>query len=538
MINMTADSQPPLLFDRLLLKGCLVDPARLSIQSHNGSTTVEPKVMSLLQVLAERPGHIWTREDLLNRIWPDGVGGDESLTRLIYLLRKAFSDVHDVNGLVKTVSKRGYALDVAVQREPPGEPHRDTGGASPSSTPAAHEAPPRFSVGVLPIEEIGETNEHGLLRDGMMRDLTALLSRSSGLKLAPIDTSAYFVENRMPQPQIARALNVRYLVCTAISKQAEMVWVRVELFDSVDARVVWAEKYEADIQEFFRIQDDIVLSISTAVSAKVKTPRRAPAQRRRPFDLDAYERVQRARNLRLSYGPETARQIEAVLKEALALEPDNAIAKAELAVQLSQNVVSQWAQDENDTRETANRLISEALGQQPNDPDVIASAGIVNAMFHDPDSAIAYLNRVVSMDPNDAHARAVLGWQKCLRHADASGLDDIRLAESHAPHHPRFGLWATYRCTAHLFLLDYEAGETACRDAIVRTPNYYQPHCSLAWAQTGFGKLDDAKISVRKAQAYGDADIIPGFVCEMKKWSSNSPNRSDTWMVLDKMLKL
>lgn len=535
---MTTDSQPGLKFDRLLLKGCLVDPARLRIQSHKGSTTVEPKVMALLQVLAEQPGHIWTRDDLLNRIWTDGAGGDESLTRLIYLLRKAFSDVHDVNGLVTTVSKRGYALDATVQRETLSQPPSGTGDASSSGTPAAREAPSRFSVGVLPIDEIGETDEHRLLRDGMMRDLTALLSRSSGLIVAPIDSSVYFAGHRMPQPEIARALNVRYLVCTAISKQAERVWVRVELFDSIDARVVWAEKYEAGIEEFFRIQDDIALSISTAVSAKVKTPRRAPANRRRRFGLDAYEQVQRARNLRLSYGLETARQIEAALKEALAIEPDNAIAKAELAVQLSQNVVSQWAEDENDTRETANRLISEALGQQPNDPDVIASAGIVNAMFHDPDSAIAYLNRVISMDPNDAHARAVLGWQKCLRHADASGLDDIRLAESHAPHHPRFGLWATYRCTAHLFLLEYESGETACRDAIVRTPNYYQPHCSLAWAQTGFGKLDDAKISVRKAQAYGDADVIPRFVCEMKKWSSNSPNRSDTWMVLDKMLKL
>ncbi|MBR9836130.1 MAG: hypothetical protein GYB42_13325, partial [Alphaproteobacteria bacterium] len=419
---MTTDFRPALLFDRLLLKGCLVDPARLSIQSHKGSVTVEPKVMVLLQVLAERPGHIWSRDDLLNRIWPDGAGGDESLTRLVYLLRKAFSSVHGLNGLVTTVSKRGYVLDATVQRETLGQPPRDTDGTSSLGPPAAGEAPPRFSVGVLPIEEIGETNEHRLLRDGMMRDLTALLSRSSGLNVAPIDSSAYFAENHMPQSQIARALNVRYLVCAAISKQAERVWVRVELFDSIDARVIWAEKYEACIEEYFRIQDDIALSISTAVSAKVKTPRHAPAQRHRPFDLDAYERVQQARNLRLSYGPETARQIEATLQEALALEPDNAIAKAELAVQMSQNVVSQWVEDEDATREIAQRLISEALGQQPNDPDVIASAGIVNTMFHDPDSAIAYLSRVIAMDPNDANARAVLGWQRCLRHADVSGL--------------------------------------------------------------------------------------------------------------------
>ena len=34
----------------------------------------------------------------------------------------------------------------------------------------------------------------------------------------------------------------------------------------------------------------------------------------------------------------------------------------------------------------------------------------------------------------------------------------IETAEARAPHHPRFALWATYRATAHLFMVNYEAG--------------------------------------------------------------------------------
>ena len=89
-------------------------------------------------------------------------------------------------------------------------------------------------------------------------------------------------------------------------------------------------------------------------------------------------------------------------------------------------------------------------------------------------------------------------------------------------------------------MLDYVAGEAACKDAIVRTRNYYQPHCSLAWTLTGRGALDDAKAAVKKAKAYGDENIVSQFVQEMFKWTSNSPNHlqsRDILLQLDQIVR-
>lgn len=524
------ESDPSSLsFDRLFLESCVIDPTSLTIRSCHGVTRVEPKVMALLQVLAERPGSIWTREAILDRIWPDGDGGDDSLTRLVYLLRKAFSDDHYVSGLIGTISKRGYRLDAAVQRAP----WQD------DETLAEEDLPPLpYSIAVLPMVMTGDRNDFKLLRDGMTRDLTSLLSRVSGLRVAPDSSASYYAYKGFEPAQIARALNVRYLVHTDVAKLGDTVTVRVELSDSSNNHLIWSEKYVAEIDHFLEIEDAIALSISTAVSTGVKISWKEQPGRSRPFTVGAYKKVQLAKNLRANYGPDTARQIEIVLMEALDLEPDNALAKAELAVQLSQNIVSKWADDELETKTRANQYIAEALALQPNDPDVIACAGVVSAMFQAPDHAISYLTRVVQMDPSNANAWAVLGWQKCLRHADRSGLDDIRSAENRAPHHPRFGLWATYRCTAHLFMLEHELGETACRDAIVRTPNYYQPHCSLAWAQVGLGNLDGARTSLQKARTFGDEQIAARFIEEMRNWSANSAQRKNIWRVLDQLAGL
>jgi len=526
-----------LSFDRLILGECLVDPASLSLHNAAKQTTVEPKVMVLLQVLAERPLETWQRQDILDRIWPNCDGGDESLTRLVYLLRKAFNQVNVEGKLIKTVARRGYRLEHAVSRANIYDNHEITGdGTSSHPTITPTNAPHAFSVAVLPFTGTFKDPEDNILLDGMTRDLTALLSRTPRLHVAPVSSALFASETLVRVADQARTLGVRYLVSGTLSGNKKSIRFRVDLTDSETGQLVWTEKYDAVPDEYFNIQDDIVLSISTAISTKLKISTIESAVRARPFNLAAYERVQMAKNLRSNYGPQTAIDIETNLKEALSLEPENAIAMAELAVQLSQNVVSKWTDNEDLTRRQANQLIEGALSQAPNDAEVIASAGIVNTMFHQPDIAIRYLERAIALNPNSAHALAVLGWQKCLRHSDPEGIEQIRAAELRAPHHPRYGLWATYRATAHLFMLDYDKAVPACRDAIIRTPNYYQPHLTLAWALIGADTPVEAQKHIERACAFGDYNITKRFVGEMKKWSGNSPNKKACATVLNRLL--
>lgn len=546
-----------LSFDRFSIQNCWVEPAALTIRSGAGVSTTEPKVMILLQVMAERPHSTWHRDELIRRIWPNADGGDESLTRLVYLLRKAFSSIHNIKSLIKTVPKIGYRLEAEIQRGdslisdgqrfwPTDQPPQLTrplisglteGRTGPASEPGrASLRRSLYSVAVLPVQ--GQSTDTELLRDGMTRGLTALLSRSHWLHVSPSSSVSFVTRSQDDPTDIANALKVKYLVSAFLTTHNRRIRINVELIDAVNARLEWTETFEAAVDHFYDVEGDIVQSISTAISTKVRSTNLPPKESLRPFEIETYERVQLAKNLRANYGPQTAQQIKQHLEEALLIEPDNPIVKAELAVQLSQNVVSKWTEDEAATKKRANRLIAEALSTAPNDSDVIIAMGIVSTMFHNPDAAIAYLERAVDINPNAAHARAVLGWQRCLRHADSDGIALIEKAEAQAPHHPRFGLWATYRGTAHLFMLDYKAAIPACQDAIIRTPNYYQPHLSLAWAYVGAGKIALAQTCVTRAKKYGSADIATEFVSEIKKWSENSPNKRECGIVLDQLMSV
>ena len=67
---------------------------------------LEPKVMQVLEVLADTPGEVVTRETLEARVWPATYVSEDVLQRAIRELRKAFGDDAANPTYVETIRKR------------------------------------------------------------------------------------------------------------------------------------------------------------------------------------------------------------------------------------------------------------------------------------------------------------------------------------------------------------------------------------------------------------------------------------------------
>ncbi|MEL6950313.1 MAG: winged helix-turn-helix domain-containing protein [Pseudomonadota bacterium] len=90
-----------------------VDPVARTIRHESATNTVEPRVMALLIVLARQPGEVQRREALIDAIWPNAPGGDQSLSNAMSLLRRALGNNNGGNKLIETVPKMGYRLTQA-----------------------------------------------------------------------------------------------------------------------------------------------------------------------------------------------------------------------------------------------------------------------------------------------------------------------------------------------------------------------------------------------------------------------------------------
>ncbi len=516
------------------INGVVIKPAEMTLECHGEIVRVEPKVMALLTIISVKSNVQVSRQYLMDTIWKDGVGSDESLTRLVYLLRRAFKSFPALENTVKTVSKSGYKLEADIEgqnKEP--EPRRRT-----TDNIQTDRREYNLSIAVIPITDYEDVPENRYLVDGMARDLTGLLAKTPMLFVTPHSSVVALHDSALSIAGIAETIGCRFILSGSFRRQAEQIRLRFELVDTQDSSLAWSGKYNAVLDQFFEIQNDVLLNVSTAISTNVRFPLATTEVAARPFKNEVYRIIQTTETLRYRYGKDVAGEIVRLLNQGLEIDPDNAILKAGLAVQLSQNVVSQWEDDPETAKTTALEYIQRALAREPANAEILAAAGIVNAMFHRPQEAISYLRRTVELDPSNAQALAVLGWQICLAEDDVEGLHFIEAAENRAPHHPRFGLWATYRATSHLFMLDYASAVPACEQAILRTPQYYQPLLSMAWASVGSGDHDAAKTAMFAAEELEGKGIASKFVSEMKRWSANSPNAEKCYAILDELALL
>ncbi len=100
-----------------------LDEREGTVTGPGGSLRLEPRVMAVLTELAKHHGHVVSRQELLDTIWPDVVVTEYTLNRCIYRLRRALDGVAgNVAGagseLIETLPKRGYRLLADVSSAP------------------------------------------------------------------------------------------------------------------------------------------------------------------------------------------------------------------------------------------------------------------------------------------------------------------------------------------------------------------------------------------------------------------------------------
>lgn len=100
----------------------LVQPSLNRLSRNGDEVRVEPKVMQVLDALAETPGEVVTREQLVAKVWAGVFVTDDVLHRAIRELRRVFGNDTANPAYIETIRKRGYRLIAPVRRGGPSDP--------------------------------------------------------------------------------------------------------------------------------------------------------------------------------------------------------------------------------------------------------------------------------------------------------------------------------------------------------------------------------------------------------------------------------
>ena len=97
--------------DELIVGELKISLSEMQVFRNNQLVKLGPKEFKLLQLLAERPGHIFSRDKLLDSVWGHGVFiEDRTVDVHMSRLRKALRIKETDTDLIRTVRDGGYGL--------------------------------------------------------------------------------------------------------------------------------------------------------------------------------------------------------------------------------------------------------------------------------------------------------------------------------------------------------------------------------------------------------------------------------------------
>jgi adenylate cyclase len=363
--------------------------------------------------------------------------------------------------------------------------------------PSASQKP---SIAVLAFNNMSGDPEQDFFADGIVEDVTTQVSRLPGFFVIARNSSFTYKGRAVDVRDVAKELGVRYVVEGSVQKAAGRVRVTAQLIEAASGKHIWAERYDRDVKDVFAIQDEITQGIFAALHPHLLLAEAEHAQRKPPENLDAWGFTVRARVKWYDVKRENVRDVEQLCRQAIALEPEYALAHATLGAALGFGSYALVSEDFLAMGREALAESNRAVELDGDNPDVLLAAGLCFyflGLFH---KSNGLLERALELNPNSAMACAASGLMLGVLGRSDEGVVAIERAMKLSPRDPQTYLFQNWLAFCHFTAgrLD-EAIVWAERSARAK-PRFFEAWIYLAAALAEAGRAAEAAHALDKAR--------------------------------------
>jgi TolB-like protein/Tfp pilus assembly protein PilF len=254
------------------------------------------------------------------------------------------------------------------------------------------------TIAVLPFVNMSPDPEQEYFADGISEELLNLLARIPDLRVAARTSSFSFKGRDVEIPEIAKRLNVAYVLEGSVRKAGNHVRVTAQLIQGADGFHVSSTTYDRTLDDIFAIQDEIAADVVKQL--RITLLGTTPTTRK--TDPEAYALYLQSVPLSRRSTRDGFEKSDALLHRALEIDPAYAPAWAGLAANFANKAVSgQMPLQEGFAR--AREANTRALELDPQYAPAYAGLAFV-AMYGESDFAAAakYLEHAFALDPANA----------------------------------------------------------------------------------------------------------------------------------------
>lgn len=288
----------------------------------------------------------------------------------------------------------------------------------------------RAAICVLPFANLSADPEQQAFSDGIAGDIITELSRWRLLAVRSRSASFRFRGSAVDIDQVARELNVRFVVEGSVRRMGSRIRINVELIDTETGSQVWAERFDRSENEVFEVQDQVVQQIVSTLVGRVQVSDVERARRKLPASLDAYECVLKGNALPWD-DPQGQAEAVRLFEKAIELDPGYGMAHALLATMRC----GEWRNDpgySNAALDDAYLLARRAVELDDSEStchSLLAQVYLYRRAF---ERAVQHIRRSVEINPNNqwnfadmglvlayvGRAEEAIGWLQHAREID------------------------------------------------------------------------------------------------------------------------
>jgi DNA-binding winged helix-turn-helix (wHTH) protein/TolB-like protein len=437
------------------------DPANHLLLSEESPIPLTPKAFDVLLVLVQNGKRLTTKEELMQKVWPDSFVEEANLTVNISALRRLLGRMEDGQQYIETVPKKGYRFVAPVSEvlekpsngensanEIPADSFFSLAGQVESATANLPEAPSgparthsrarrtifavtvlllvsaasgyfvfhgRFLRGqvfkqphrlaVLPFQNLRTNAESDYLGFSLADAVITKLGYVRELSVRPSYAVQKYKEQVIEPRRIARELDVDTLLTGTFLREGDDLRITCQLVEINTQNILWKGAFDLKYDKLLTVQDSVANQIIGGLELTLSP---LEAQRLRPdatVSPLAYEYYLRGIDL---YSSSDFPMAIHMFEKSTELAPNYALAWAHLGKTLTANASFQLGGGAQ--YEKAQRAFERALALQPDQID--AQVYMAN-MFTDTgkvEKAVPLLREALKTNPNHAEIHWELGY--------------------------------------------------------------------------------------------------------------------------------
>jgi adenylate cyclase len=330
--------------------------------------------------------------------------------------------------------------------------------------------------------------------------------------------------------QVSRELGVRYILKGGVNKGEDKIHITAQLIDTASGHHVWAHRYERDLKDIFAVQNEIAASIVATLGGlqgQITNVLLERTARKRTDNLKAYDLVLRGDELNIRFTKETNAKARKFFEEAIRLDPNYALAYADLAWNYCFAYMLQFGPSPEEDLQKGFELAKKAISLDDADAESHWILGFAYLMKRDHDRSLAAYERARALNPDYADLLADMGYALTCVGRAKEGIALTERAMRLNPFYPDWYLWIIGM--AQYTMHRYEDSVSTLKKM---TDFPIEPRLYLAASYAQLGRLEEAHTELMEI-----LKLDPGAT--LKSWGDSQPfkNKVDSEHFFDGLRK-